>query len=164
MKLLIDECLSPRLAKRAIEDGYADSSHVLWIGHAGRQDWNLLPVILAGDWTFVTKNAYDFRGPVSAPGTKGEYRGADLHAGLVCLSGPPGMDLALQLELFEVALVELRMRPDLTNEVLEISLEDDGADITVRPVRAPVGLIARRLCNLAGPRRIRLGLTARGTA
>jgi hypothetical protein len=68
MKFLIDECLSPRLARRAIEDGYTDSSHVLWIGHAGRQDWNLLPVILAGDWTFVTKNSYDFRGPVDAPG------------------------------------------------------------------------------------------------
>ena len=137
MRFLIDECLSPRLAAFAAEAGHAGSSHVLWIGHAGRQDWNLLPVILAGDWTFVTKNAYDFRGPVEAPGSKGEYRKTELHAGLICLNGPPGMDRALQLELFEVALEELRERPDLTNQVLDITLDEGDEEILVNRYDLP---------------------------
>jgi len=32
----------------------------------------------------------------------------------------------LQLKLFEQALLELDVRPDLVNQALEISLEDDG--------------------------------------
>ncbi|HEX3365768.1 DUF5615 family PIN-like protein [Phenylobacterium sp.] len=81
MKLLVDECLSAELTKAAIDRGYVESSHVRWIGKAGVKDWNLFPVILQGDWTFVTRNAYDFRGLAEAPGTKGEYHKADLHAG-----------------------------------------------------------------------------------
>jgi len=80
MKLLIDECLSEELSKRARDRGHPESSHVRWIGKTGAKDWLLLPVILDGDWTFVTRNSVDFRGPASAPGSKGEYRKACLHA------------------------------------------------------------------------------------
>jgi predicted nuclease of predicted toxin-antitoxin system len=90
MKLLIDECLSPELVHMARERGHGESSHVVWIGHQGIKDWNLLKVALDGDWILETKNAYDFRGPKTAPGSGGQYRRTELHAGLICLNGPEG--------------------------------------------------------------------------
>ena len=134
MKLLIDECLSEELAKLARERGHAEAAHVRWIGKGGAKDWELMPVILAGDWTFVTKNSWDFRGPPDAPGASGEYAAADLHAGLVCLNGPVGMDLDMQLELFEATLDDLDAEPDLVNQVLEVSLENVG-DEEIRVLR-----------------------------
>ena len=131
MKFLIDECLSAELVRLAIVRGHAQSSHVLWIGKAGFKDWNLLPVILAGDWTFVTRNAYDFRGPPGAPGSKGQYSKTTLHAGLVCLNAPAdGFDLDTQRELFAIALDEIDRQPDLTNQVLEITLASAQDDTT----------------------------------
>lgn len=75
MKLLIDECLSPELTKLAHDRGYGESSHVVWLGKAGAKDWELKPLILDGDWTFVTRNADDFRGSASRPGQRGQYAG-----------------------------------------------------------------------------------------
>ncbi len=68
MKLLIDECLSPELAKLAQIRGHGESSHVVWLKKSGWKDWQLKSVILDGDWTFVTNNVTDFRGPESEPG------------------------------------------------------------------------------------------------
>jgi hypothetical protein len=139
VKALVDECLSTELVGLAAARGHLGSSHVRWIGKGGLKDWNLLPVILDGDWTFVTRNAYDFRGPKAAPGRKGEYAKAELHAGLICLNGPvDGFDLETQLELFEVALDELDRDLDLVNQVLEITLEaGEDAAITVRRYALP---------------------------
>jgi hypothetical protein len=131
MKFLIDECLSPELAKIAREKGHAETSHVGWLGLGGLKDWELKPVILDGDWTFVTKNSADFRGAKDDPGTNGQYADVAIHAGLVCLNGPPGMDLDMQIELFEQALTELD-DDDLVNQVLEVTLEDEE---TLRVVR-----------------------------
>ena len=89
MKLLVDECLSEELSKLARQRGHAESSHVRWIGKTGAKDWELLPVILDGDWTF----------------------------------GPIGMNLEIQLELFEIALDALDEDDDLVNQALEITLE-----------------------------------------
>jgi len=138
MKLLIDECLSEELAKRAHALGYLESTHVRWIGKTGAKDWELLPVILAGDWTFVTKNSVDFRGPAAAPGSKGEYAKAAIHAGLICLNGPVGMDLDMQLELFEAALDSLAENDDLINQVLEATLDDaEAAEIGIMRYALP---------------------------
>ena len=120
MKLLVDECLSPQLAKHAHRRGHGEASHVVWLGLAGYKDWQLRPIILAGDWVFVTRNADDFRGPRKKPGSGGEYSGVDLHAGLICLNGPSALDLDAQMELFEAALAVLDHAPDLVNQVLEI--------------------------------------------
>ena len=135
MKFLIDECLSPELTKRAHERGYGQSSHVVWLGRSGLKDWELKPLILEGDWTFVTKNSIDFRGPVRAPGSRGQYADVAIHAGLVCLNGPPGMDLDMQIELFDQAMDELDADCDLVNQVLEITLENDC--LHVRRYRLP---------------------------
>ncbi len=127
MKFLVDECLSPELAKLAQERGYGESSHVIWRKLAGRKDWELKPFILEGDWTFVTRNSIDFRGPSSRPGSRGQYAHVVVHAGLICLNGPEGMDLDVQLELFEQALDELAADDDLVNQVLEITLDSNEA-------------------------------------
>ena len=126
MKFLIDECLSPSLTGLAHRAGHGESSHVVWLKWNGLSDRALMPRIVSGDWTFVTRNAIDFRGPPHAPGSRGEYARVDLHAGLVCLNGPPAMDLAMQRELFETALDEVSRDSDLINQVLDVTLEDDS--------------------------------------
>ena len=87
-KFLIDECLSPDLAALARDRGFPESSHVTWLGKAGWQDWELKRFILEQDWTFVTRNSGDFRGPATQPGSKGQYADVPLHAGLICINGP----------------------------------------------------------------------------
>lgn len=125
MKFLIDECLSPKLTELALERGFGESSHIVWLGRAGEKDWDLIPLIIDGDWTFVTRNSVDFRGAADRPGQKGQYARVDLHAGLICLNGPDGMTRDVQIELFEQALRELDADPDLVNQVLEISIDDE---------------------------------------
>jgi Domain of unknown function (DUF5615) len=136
MKFLVDECLSPELTMLAQDSGYGESSHVVWLGRAGLQDWESKPLILDNDWTFVTKNSVDFRGPAEKPGTRGQYADVAIHAGLICLNGPPGMDLNMQIELFEQALEELAADADLVNQVLEITWEEDA--LHVRRYQLPV--------------------------
>ncbi|WP_342152619.1 DUF5615 family PIN-like protein [Methylorubrum sp. SB2] len=127
MNLFIDECLSDDLTRMALDRGHWGSTSVMRRGLSGTPDWRLLPILLAEDLTLVTKNSIDFRGPAGAPGSKGLYADLDLHAGLICLNGPVGMDLDLQKELFAVALDRLdALGGDLTNRVLEVSLEDDA--------------------------------------
>jgi hypothetical protein len=137
VKLLVDECLSDELTKLAQRRGHAEASHIAWVGKRGWKDWELKAVILDGDWTFVTKNSIDFRGPDDAPGSRGQYADVALHAGLICLNGPVGMDLDLQLELFEAALDELDCDNDLVNQVLEITLPDPADEIEVLRYKLP---------------------------
>jgi len=137
LKLLVDECLSEELTMLALQRGHPEASHVAWIGKRGWQDWRLKAVILDGDWTFVTKNSIDFRGPGARPGSKGQYAGVAIHAGLICLNGPVGMDLDLQLELFTAALDELDAVGDLVNQVLEITLRDEDGEIEVLRYKLP---------------------------
>jgi hypothetical protein len=128
VKLLIDECLSPELVDLAQARGH-EASHVVWLGKSGWKDWSLKPFILDGDWTFVTCNSADFRGPRDRPGSRGQYANVALHAGLVCLNPPKdGLDLDLMIELFEAALDEIASGGELVNQVLEISVEGDELD------------------------------------
>jgi hypothetical protein len=128
MKFLIDECLSPQLALLARERGHGESSHVTWLGRGSYDDWNLMPFILEGDWTLVTKNSVDFRGPADTPGQGGEYADVEIHAGLVCLNGPVGMDLQMQRDLFTAVLDIIEQEGDLVNQVLEATLEAAGSE------------------------------------
>jgi hypothetical protein len=136
VKLLIDECLSPELAKRAEAARHAGSSHVAWLGRSGASDRALMPFIHADDWTFVTGNAVDFRRPAARPGSGGQYADVAIHAGLVCLARPEGMDLDMQLNLFDEALTELARASDLVNQVLEISIDSDD-QITILRYELP---------------------------
>jgi len=125
MKFLVDECLSPKLVEKARERGFLESSHVVWLGKQGLQDWNLVTFAIEGDWTLVTKNSSDFRGPADAPGTGGHYFGVNLHPGLICLNGD-NMDRQMQLDLFDAALDAIAAEGDLVNIGLEATLLETG--------------------------------------
>lgn len=88
-------------------------------------------VLLDEDWVLVTWNCKDFRGPKDAPGLKGVLADVPLHAGLVCINGPTGMDLDLQRLLFAFVLEELDQQPDLTNQILEVTVDESGERVDV---------------------------------
>jgi hypothetical protein len=135
MKFLVDECLSPKLAEMARERGHHESNHVVHIGQGGLQDWNLVAFVIDGDWTLVTKNSYDFRGPEEAPGTGGFYIGVELHNGLVCLNGD--LDRRTQLDLFAAVLDAIEADGDLVNIGLEATLLDTG-EIEIERYALPI--------------------------
>jgi len=136
-KLLVDECLSAELALMARERGHHEASHVVWIGKSGWKDWELREFLLEEDWVLVTWNCKDFRGPKDAPGSKGLFPGVSVHAGLVCVDGPTGMDLELQRLLFGVVLEELDEEPDLTNQVLEVTIDASGDSVDILRYELP---------------------------
>lgn len=139
-KLLIDECLSAELALMAREHGHHLASHVAWIGKAGWKDWEIKRLLLDEDWVLVTWNSKDFRGPRDAPGSAGQFADVFLHAGLVCIDGPVGMDLGLQRELFSEVLEELDRESDLTNQVIEVSLNETEDEIEVIRYQMPAAV------------------------
>jgi len=124
-KILIDENLSPSLASDAQQKGFL-CSHVNHLGKTGTKDWELKRVILEGDWTFVTNNSTDFRGPANEPGSSGEYADVRLHSGLVCIDAPFGLNLSLQRQIFGLILDEFAKNGDLTNQVLQVDVRKDG--------------------------------------
>ncbi|MDR3415253.1 MAG: DUF5615 family PIN-like protein [Nevskia sp.] len=62
-KLLIDECLSPKLVVLARAAGHHESTCVRDRGWQGQQDHTLMRNVVDEDFTLVTHNAIDFRGP-----------------------------------------------------------------------------------------------------
>jgi predicted nuclease of predicted toxin-antitoxin system len=76
VKLFIDECLSPELAKRLNETGVHDAVHPRDYGRLGEPDHIVLRRCLDEDRTIVTQNARDFRNLVGR---------ADVHPGLIIL-------------------------------------------------------------------------------
>jgi hypothetical protein len=69
----------------------------------------------------------DFRGPATNPGSHGVYAGISLHAGLICVEAPGGLNLERQKRLFDLILSNLIDEGDLTNQVLEVVLSPDGS-------------------------------------
>ena len=112
MRFLIDECLHPTLADVAHGAGH-EAHHVNYLGLASTKDHDLMPVVLEGDFIFVTNNAADFRRL---------YRGQPLHAGLVIIV--PQLSPASQRQLFVAALDEIGADDGLLNEALEVLVED----------------------------------------
>jgi len=62
----------------------------------------------------------------SCPGSSEEYADVRLHAGLVCINAPGGLNLDLQRQLFGFILDELAKNGDLINQVLEVDLHKNG--------------------------------------
>jgi predicted nuclease of predicted toxin-antitoxin system len=118
LKFLIDECLHTSLVGVAQDHGH-DCFHVNWLGLSGETDWDLMPRIVANDFTFVTNNARDFRKL---------YASEELHAGLVIIV--PQVLPALQRELFIAVLQEFVDAQEIVNEVIEIAIEDGEAVLT----------------------------------
>ena len=134
-KLLIDECLSPALVKMARDAGHLESTCVRDRGWLGMKDWELIHRVVAENFTFVTHNARDFRGDAAGDSPGGWHAAQDIHAGLICLNAEMGLDLALQEQLFVIALDELAARSDLINQALEVSaLESGEAMVEIYPI------------------------------
>ena len=125
-KLLVDENLSPSLVALAADKGFV-CSHVNHLGLTGQKDWQLKTTILDGDWTFITNNGVDFRGSPKKPGSQGVYADVSLHAGLVCVDAPEGLNLEIQKRLFDLVLSNLEEEGALTNQVLQVTLSPDGS-------------------------------------
>lgn len=144
-RFLVDSCLSVSLPELARSAGF-EAMHLRDLGIKDLKDWDLTPFIAAGGWTFVTRNAKDFRGHKDAPGVKGPYRRLESHQGLICLNGPVGMDLNMHCELFQAVLhhiadVEQDARgDDLAGQVLEATIDSaDAAEIVLRRYDLPDG-------------------------
>lgn len=120
MKFLIDECLHTSLVAFAQSAGH-DCSHVNWLGLSGETDWDLMPRIVAEDFTFVTNNARDFLKL---------YAKEELHAGLLIIV--PQVLPALQRELFALILQEFVVGQDFVNEVIEITIESEDSAVLTR--------------------------------
>ena len=129
LKLLIDECLSPDLVSMALPAGHPETTCVRNWGWLGLKDHDLMRHVLAEDYTLVTHNARDFRGPTGGP-LSGFHARAEIHAGLVCLSSEFPMDLIRQRDLFAVVSTELEGCDDLLNTAIEV-FEDAGGQISI---------------------------------
>jgi predicted nuclease of predicted toxin-antitoxin system len=117
VKFLVDECLHTSLVAVAEARGH-EARHVNWLGLSGETDWDLMPRIIAEDFTFVTNNARDFRKL---------YAREELHTGLLIIVPQVAPDR--QRELFDALLDELGTDAAIVNEVIEIELEDGQAVI-----------------------------------
>lgn len=118
MKFLIDECLHTSLVAVAQERGH-EASHVNWLGLSGETDWDLMPRIIEGDFTFVTNNAKDFRKL---------YAKEPIHAGLVIVVPQVAPDS--QRKLLDSLLADLAPEEFLINEIIEIEIENGAAVVT----------------------------------
>ncbi|WP_322060596.1 DUF5615 family PIN-like protein [Paraburkholderia sp. J63] len=123
-KLLIDECLLPGLAIQAWDAGH-EASCVRDRGWLGLKDRQLIEHVVAGDYTLVTHNSKDFRGPAGT-GEGGLHRRQPIHAGLICLNSTRPMSIPRQQRLFAHMLTELAGYNDLVNKALEIFEADNG--------------------------------------
>lgn len=123
MRFLIDECLHTSLVAEALTRGH-EAQHVNWLGLSGEADWNLVPRIIADDFTFVTNNASDFRRL---------YAQEPLHAGLVIIV--PQVQPALQRDIFNAVLDEIEDGAEPVNEAIEVRLE--GGDVVIERYSLP---------------------------
>jgi predicted nuclease of predicted toxin-antitoxin system len=123
VKFLIDECLHTSLVGVAQARDH-EANHVNWLGLSGEADWNLMPRVVAEDFTFVTNNARDFRRL---------YAREALHAGLVIIV--PQTTPARQRELFDALLEDLEPEVGLINEVIEIF--EEAGEISVQRYSLP---------------------------
>ena len=128
MRFLIDECLSPSLARTAVEAGFAESAHVVHRGMGGWPDHRLMRAILDDDWTLVTRNADDFRPRADSASKAPCYADVPLHAGLVCLNLPEGTGRAEQQAYFRAALEAVGNPGELVNEILEVDPNPEDPD------------------------------------
>jgi predicted nuclease of predicted toxin-antitoxin system len=120
VRLFIDECLSPLLARRLNATGLHEAIHPLDVGRRGEPDYKVLERCLAEDRVIVSENARDFRAL---------FRHHDLHPGLILL---PAIDREGTWQLLQRVMEFLNARGDpmrlMVNHVMEI---DTGGTITM---------------------------------
>jgi predicted nuclease of predicted toxin-antitoxin system len=123
VRLFIDECLSPTLARRLNESGEHDAIHPLDLGRRGERDDSVIERCLVEDRVIVTENARDFRMLLGR---------VDLHPGLIIL---PAIDREGTWRMLRTVIDFLTARGDpmkiMVNHVIEIDLL---ASITLSPI------------------------------
>ena len=130
--LLIDQCLSPELAKMAMSRGFTS----VYVGHMkklyGESDHIIARYAIMKEMTLVTNNMVDFQKI---------YQKKDLHPGLIFITWVDDdfMDLETQMIMFEVALHDIE-RDELIQEALEIQMEEDNGDLFWVSKRYPLPL------------------------
>jgi len=127
LKFLIDENLSPDVARLARDYGFVESAHVNHRGMRGWPDRAIARAAIKDSWTLVTSNARHFRPQKGSTSSAPCFAGVVLHAGLVCLNLPGGTYRADHVRYMEAALAEIANTPEITNEVVEVSPDPDAA-------------------------------------
>lgn len=128
-RFLIDECLWPTLVQAANERGHWGTTCVRDRGLRGMPDHALIRYAVEYDYTLVTHNAADFRGPLDGR-PAGHHARQSIHAGLICLNAMQPMTPARQQQLFGVAMTHAEQLPDLVNKALEV-FEDEAGNVSV---------------------------------
>ncbi|MFJ1254276.1 DUF5615 family PIN-like protein [Cupriavidus sp. CuC1] len=134
-RFLIDECLWPNLVQQAVRRGHWDTTCVRDRHLRGMKDHELIRYAVDHDYTLVTHNAADFRGPLGGP-PGGHHARQPLHAGLVCLNSVKAMTPLRQQKLFAVAMDKAEKLPDLVNKALEV-FEDEVGNVTTNVYDIP---------------------------
>ena len=123
MRLFIDECLSPGIARALNAEGSHVVMHPRDFGGRGAPDREVLARCVERDHVLVTANARDFRALVAAEA---------VHPGPIVL---PCVGRARSEALLRAAIAFLRERGDpmdvMVNRVLEVS---EGAVVTLYPL------------------------------
>jgi predicted nuclease of predicted toxin-antitoxin system len=123
-RFLVDENLSVKLPEVAHQRGF-EATHVVHLGLREWKDWNILDVVEKQGWVMVTNNAVEFRS---------RYRAITIHPGVIFLL--PSVRREQQRILFEAALDDIAINPDLTNQAVDVDLIA-GSRIVVRRYRLP---------------------------
>lgn len=123
-RCLVDENLSVKLPEVAHQRGF-EATHVVHLGLGEWKDWNILEVVEKRGWVLVTNNAVEFRS---------RYRAIKIHPGIIFFL--PSVRREQQLILFEAALDDLVINPDLTNQALDVDFPA-GSKIIVRRYALP---------------------------
>jgi predicted nuclease of predicted toxin-antitoxin system len=109
--ILIDECLSPKLASVARERGLT-AFHVVWVNLEGAEDWDLAAIDAERDYVFVTTNRRNFLRL---------YAELEVHNGLIIIV--PTVSTADQMRLFAIALDAAERQDSLVNLLIEVQVE-----------------------------------------
>ena len=119
-RFLIDENLSVKLPEVAHRRGF-EATHVIHLGLREWTDWNILKIVESHGWTLVTNNAVEFRS---------RFREIQIHPGVIFLL--PSVRREQQMALFEAALDDVSINPDLINQALDIDLSKDAKIVICR--------------------------------
>ena len=106
--ILIDECLSPKLASVARERAMV-AFHVVWVNLEGAEDWDLAAIAAERDYVLVTTDRRDFLRL---------YSQLEVHNGLIIIV--PTVSTAEQARLFGIALDVAEQQDSLVNLLIEV--------------------------------------------
>jgi predicted nuclease of predicted toxin-antitoxin system len=119
-RFLVDENLSVKLPEVG-SSARLRATHVIHLGLGEWRDWNILDLVQKDGWVLVTNNAVEFRS---------RYRAIEIHPGVVFPL--PSVRREQQLILFQAALDEIAINPDLTNQALDVGVSEDAKTVVRR--------------------------------